>query len=399
MFSALDSRYASRLTLLQPIVGEVNFIYFMSLWSLTYAECANPGVYLPLYEDREKLARRVAAKEVATQHQMMALLQVLQEDYPDITFHYGLTSEDIMHNSRWTQIALLIHQLQEVLKEVDAAVREFEKEVPLPILAHTHGQPATPVRLGPYLRAKLRRLNPVYPEYRFGGANGQLTALGFATGLTNFEAVAAAWARGMAGHLGELPKLQIVTPTPKLGLLQHGPSNEATIMSAISAALKLRSFARALWDHSYRGILTFETSPGQAGSSAMPHKVNNPIDFEQAEGAFSNAYHILLNGLEANADSRGLRDLSNSIVNRQLPEAWVYLYLGAKSLVKGMSKSSYNLSKIKEEIKNHPECLTELLRYYIQAEEHGADPYWELKKHPPNDFEAVIKRMKNWKIF
>jgi len=397
MFSPLDTRYFSMLKEFSSIAGEVNFVYFMHLWSLAYAECTNNETYLPAYENREELYRRVQVKEKVCKHQMVAVLQVLEEDFPDVVFHYGLTSEDIMHNARCTQVVLSINLINLVLKEVEAGIREFEKEVTIPILAHTHGQPATPVRLGPYLRGKAKYLNLVKPEFRLGGSNGQLTALRYASKMTDCKDLAQGWLKKIQQRIDGLEEIQVCIPNDRIGLLQIGPSNDATFLSGISLVVKMRSLTRALWDHCYRKILFPSSEILQSGSSAMPHKIN-PIDFENAEGCFSNAYHILLNSFESNVDSRGLRDLSNSVVNRQMIEGWVYLYLGLKSLTKGMSKSSYSIDRILYELRQNPECLTELLRYYMQVEEGRDDPYWDLKKNPPNNFDNTIKRMENWSV-
>lgn len=397
-FSALDGRYPSALSGLSAIVGEENFVYYMSLWSLTYAEVLNDELHLPMYPDRQLLAKRVLVKEQITKHQMVALLQILEEDHQDVTFHYGLTSEDIMHNARWTQVHLCILAINDLLREVELSIREYEKQVPMAILAHTHGQPATPVFVGPYLRAKCRRINLILPEYRLGGSNGQLTALRLISKISDFKEMSTVWSKKIAYRLPQLEKVNIITPTTTHGLLQLGPSNEATLLSGVAVTVKMRALARALWDHCQRKLLLYETGVGQAGSSAMPHKVN-PIDFENAEGAFTIAEKVLLSAFEANSDTRGLRDLSNSIINRQMLEGWVYLYLGLRSLTRGMSKTVYSTERVMEELRENPECLTEILRYYLQECEGHADPYWELKQNPPKDFDATMERLGSWGDF
>jgi adenylosuccinate lyase len=328
---------------------------------------------------------------------MVALIQVLEEDHPGVTFHYGLTSEDIMANSRFTQVDLAISKINSLLTEAQQHIITISEPVKTFVLSHTHGQPATPIKLEPYLRAKFKHLSLIRPAFRFGGSNGQLTALAYATGIDDFANLGASWLRRVKHHHKDIETSKIVTPAADCGLLQVGPSNEATFLSAISVCLKGRALARALWDHCQRKILGTVSPSGQAGSSAMPQK-NNPIDAELAEGCFSNAYHIFLNSLEANCDSRGLRDLSNSVVNRQMMDGWCFLYLGLRSLISFLSKASYDRSAIIKELKQHPESLTELLRYYMQVEEGKSDPYWELKERPPTDFDETISRMSNWSI-
>lgn len=395
--SSIDGRYSEKLQEVSGFLGEINFVYYMSEWSLSYAECTNENTYLPSYPDKSQLFDRVTNKEKYCHHQMVALKQVLESDFPDVNFHFGLTSEDIMHNARWTQVSILINYIESLLKDIDSEIKKFESQVDSFVLAHTHGQSATPIELGPYLRAKFRRLNIVRPDFRLGGSNGQLTILKMISGKNDFRDFAAKWSNNLLKRVPQLANIHIECPNNKIALLQIGPTNEATFASAICIILKARSLARALWDHCQRGILTVDSQKDQAGSSAMPHKVN-PIAFENAEGCFSNAYHILLNALEANSDSRGLRDLSNSVVNRNSSDGWVYFYLGLKSLAQGMRSSRYNQEKIISELKSHPECLTELLRYYLICEEDQLDPYWTLKENPPANYETTIARMKNWEL-
>lgn len=394
--SCLDSRYSDRIKEILPYLGEEAFVYYMSAWSVTYAECTNNDTYLPPYANRDDLYERVSRKEASTKHQMTALIQVLEEDFPNVQFHFGLTSEDIMHNARTTQMFLIINEIYKKLRDLDAAIKMVEKDVKFPILAHTHGQPATPVMLGPYLRAKIRNISLVRPQFRLGGSNGQLTALRYASGIKDFSSLTAMWSKRIKEKLPELmDDVVIDTPSKKVGLLQIGPHNDATFLSGMGLAVKLRALSRALWDHAQRRILVISTGLSQTGSSAMPHKIN-PIDFENAEGNFSIAYQMLTLAFEANSDTRGLRDLSNSIINRQVLESWAYMFLGIKSLIKGLHSSQYDPDKIMAELRNNPDCLTEIYRYYLMMEEGHADPYWELKNNPPKDFDEALARMPNW---
>lgn len=367
----------------------------MSIWSITYAECTNKEAYLPPYANREDLFERVLRKEQSTKHQMTALIQVLEEDFPNIQFHFGLTSEDIMHNARTTQSLMIIGEIYKKLKDLDSAIKIVEKDIKFPILAHTHGQPATPVELGAYLRAKIRGISLVRPQFRLGGSNGQLTALRYATGIQDFNKLTQTWAKRIKEKMPSIDEFVIEIPTRKTALLQVGPSNDATFLSGMGLAVKLRALARALWDHAQRKILVISTGLTQTGSSAMPHKVN-PIDFENAEGNFSIAYNMLSLAFEANTDTRGLRDLSNSVINRQVLEGWAFLFLGIKGLIKGLHSSQYSSDRIMNELRSNPECLTELYRYYLMTEEGNPDPYFELKNNPPNDFDETLKRMSNW---
>lgn len=401
MISALDSRYSERLQDMSAFLGEENFVLWMARWSIEYVNAIYP-TDIPHYTDEKKLYGRVQAYEKVTRHQMTALLAVLREDHPAIKFHWGLTSEDIMHNARWSQIIQAIAIINDEVGKIVFGINTLCNERPwqgyMPdILAHTHGQPATPVDCSQYLKAKFLPLKFATPQFRMGGSNGQLTAWKRLFPKMDADVVAARWLRSMNSRFfigNQHPKLVIATPDDTVGLLQHGPSNHGCLLSCIGNALRLRSLARALWDHCYRGILTIKTEEGQTGSSAMPHKIN-PLDFEQAEGAFSNAYHILLGALEANCDSRGLRDLSNSIVNRNLPDAFAYFFLGCASIVQGLKRVEYSKERIQRELIEHPECLSELVRYFRVDVKGEPDElvYKDLKDNPPDDYDRVVKEL------
>lgn len=400
MISCLDSRYSNQLNELKPFLGDEAFMYYMSVWSISYAEITNDNCFLPLYENREELYDRVKKYEVETKHQMTALIKVLQKDYPKVVFHLGLTSEDIMHNSRCLQMNLIIDKIYEQIGLVDEQLNRISSPVTFPILAHTHGQPATPIHLAPYLRAKCRDIFLSKANYRLGGSNGQLTILKKISKGTDFTKLGEYWMKRTSEKMRNsfvFDDSTIIVPTDKIGLMQVGPHNDATFLSGMSLCLKFRALARAFWDHASRGILKVSTGAYQTGSSAMPTKVN-PILFENAEGCFSIAYNTFQTALEANCDSRGLRDLSNSIINRQVLDGWAFLYLGIKGLVKGMEQADYNVDACIKELHDHPECLGELLRYYIIEHGDGKDPYFEIKNNPPKDFQETLDRMPGWKF-
>lgn len=400
MISCLDSRYTQQLADIKPFLGDEAFVYYMSVWSLSYAELTNDNVFLRLYDDRNELYERVKKYEIETKHQMTALIKVMQKDYPSVNFHIGLTSEDIMHNARCLQMNLIADKILEQINHVDEQLNRISEPVNFPILAHTHGQAATPIMLSPYLRAKCRDIFLSKSNYRLGGSNGQLTILRRISAGTDFQKLGDQWLKKTSEKLRNtfvFEDSSMIVPTDRVGLLQVGPHNDQAFLSGMSLSLKFRALCRAFWDHASRGILKVSTGTFQTGSSAMPTKVN-PILFENAEGCFTIAYNTFQTALEANCDSRGLRDLSNSIVNRQVLDGWAFLYLGLRGLVKGMEQADYNIEACRKEIEENPECLGELLRYYIIEEGDGRDPYFEIKNNPPKDFYETLSRMPGWEF-
>lgn len=397
MLSSLDSRYSARLSPIKDYLGDEAFVYYMSVWSLAYAEVTNPNTFLPLYENRQELYDRVKRFEIETKHQMTALIKVLELDYPNVRFHFGITSEDCMHNARTLQMNFIITKVFNDMRSIEDQILRLGSSVGFPILEHTHGQPATPIELGPFLRAKMRDVYLARPNYRLGGSNGQLSIWKIVD--PKFDALRVGQKllkRVMEKVKDEISfdNVEISVPNDRVALLQVGPHNDHTFLSAMSLCLKLRALSRTFWSHAQRKILRLSTTSTQTGSSAMPTKIN-PISFENAEGCFSIAYQTFTTALEANADTRGLRDLSNSVINRQVLDGWAYLFLGIRGLIRGMETSEYSEEQCLKELHENPDCLGEYLRYYIMVKS-KRDPYFEIKNNPPKDFNETLKRMPGW---
>ena len=401
MISSLDSRYSAQLTPIKDFLGDEAFVYYMSVWSIAYAEATNKDCFIPLYEDRNELYDRVKRFEVETRHQMTALLRVLEQDYPKVKWHQYSTSEDCMTSARSIQMNLIISKVYDEVRKIEEQIQRLTSSVKFPILEHTHGQPATPVDLAPFLRAKVRDIYLARPNLRLGGSNGQLSIWKKVAEASNMQFDAVKLGQRILKRLTEklgddisFEDVEISVPNDKVGLLQVGPHNDHTYLSAMSLSLKLRALSRTFWSHANRKLLKLHTSKTQTGSSAMPTKVN-PINFENSEGCFTIAYQTFTTALEANCDTRGLRDLSNSVVNRQLFDGWAFLYLGIKNLVRGMETSEYSVENCLKELHENPDCLGEYLRYYIQTTE-KRDPYFEIKNNPPVDFNETVSRMPGW---
>jgi adenylosuccinate lyase len=402
MITSLDSRYESKLSELRPFLGDCAFVYYMYLWSVSYAQTFDDSAINHSEVSNlspTELYSMVRTKESITNHQMTALLQVLAELYPNSRFHSCLTSEDIMHNSRVLQQNLIMAKTKNLMCELSNRLDMLSAPIGFPILEHTHGQPATPVELGPFLKAKIADIKLIRPNYRFGGSNGQLSVFKKFHSELSVEETAQKWIRKMNAYLSEFYQIaesDIVFPMGDKALLQVGPHNDGCYFSLISASLKLRALCRTFWTHASRGILSASKKKGETGSSAMPHK-NNPILFENAEGCFTLAAGVFNYTMEANIDTRNLRDLSNSVINRQTTDGFCYFYLGVSGLISGMKEFSYDGSKCFEELRRHPECLSEFLRYYT-IQKTGKDPYVEMRNNPPECFDDAIKTMADWEF-
>lgn len=391
MFSPLDDRYRHRLSEIEPFVGERNFLIYMAHWACAWVY-ARSDTLIDLEGHYEALVQEAVAQEKITNHQVIGLLNALKklfgEKYP---WHLGLTSEDLIHNARCTQMSFITMRINESLSQVNSLIQKLDN---LEILEFTHGQPATPVRLIPFLSAKLDHRELPLPSFRLGGCNGQLTALR-AYSEDDLYSLAKSYIEAIQIYFPNL--IVDLKYPPKDNLLQIYPANSDFYTAYMVKSLFLKTFSKTLWDHASRKILKLKVSKEYCGSSAMPHKVN-PIHFENAEGCFNNAYAIIQNSLVTNIDTRGLRDLSGSVCNRFGIEGLVWVYLGLDSLISGLKNSSYSLSNIQEEFKRYPECLTELYRYHRYSKE-GKDYYYELKETPVTDYLAAKLEMDLYKNF
>jgi hypothetical protein len=313
VLSGLDTVYATKLKALNSILGEINFVYFMSVWSIAYAECINEGLYLPHYQDRDDLFRRVLVKRKFEPDLMKALLLVLDEDHPDVTFHFSLGNEDIYHNARYTQICQVLDLLQGKLREVEVGIREYEKQVPIS---------QSKMNLGPFLRGKMRHLSLIKPEFRFGGEDGQLTELKKMAELDNPQSLADAWLKKVQKILKSLDLACMFYPTPKVALCNTGPVNDSTYVTCLSVCLNLKNLADELHSHMASGELK------AIAKLDSEHFKTSAINLKTSYELISKLYYI-----SASGRSQKISDFS---------EAWAYLYLGVASVSEGIHKTMYS---------------------------------------------------------
>ncbi len=290
--------------------------------------------------------------------------------------HFGLTSQDINNTS--VPLSLLegikdvyMPALNDILDILKKYVTEWEN---IPMLAHTHGQPASPTRLGKEIDVFVSRLNEqlkllgtIPYSAKFGGATGNFNAHNFAYPHIDWNKFAADFVEGRLGLKRSYPTTQI----------EHYDNLAALFDNLKRINNILIDFARDIWSYISMEYFRQKVKEGEVGSSAMPHKVN-PIDFENAEGnlGIANAvYSHLANKLPV---SRLQRDLTDSTVLRNVGVPLAHSVIALKSLKKGMEKLILNREALNRDLDNNWAVVAEGIQTVLRREGYP-NPYEALK--------------------
>ncbi len=395
--SPVDGRYHNITSPLAPYFSELGLFRYRIIIEVEYFIHL---VQLPLpqlemvkeksFEDLRDIYRKFDIKEAGkikeiekvTNHDVKAVEYYLKEKFDEIQLgkykefiHFGLTSQDI--NNTATPLLLkdgCEEQVFPKLEELQNRLLGFSNQWEgIAMLGRTHGQPASPTRLGKEIRVfhervsrQLILLQQIPFPAKFGGATG------------NFNAHYAAYPdidwHGFAVDLIEGFGLQRSFPTTQIEHYDH--------LAAFFDGMKrintiLIDFSRDMWQYISMEYFKQKIARNEVGSSTMPHKVN-PIDFENAEGnlGFANA---VFEHLSAKLPvSRLQRDLSDSTVLRNVGVPLAHSYLAYASLIKGMGKIELNEKKIREDLEDHWVVIGEGIQTILRREGYP-EPYEALK--------------------
>jgi adenylosuccinate lyase len=396
--SPVDGRYRRQTESLAAYFSEFGLIRYRLLVEVEYfvALCELPLPQLTgfdhsrfealrnLYRNfSEADAQWIKDKEKVTNHDVKALEYFLKHHFDLLGLgefkefiHFGLTSQDI--NNTATPLLqkqalehVMIPELSEVLGLIGMMAVEWAE---VPMLARTHGQPASPTRLGKEMEVfaeRIRRqvalLEKVPHSAKFGGATGNFNAHHVAYPTTDWEAF---------GHLfvGNYLGLERSHPTTQI---EHY-DNLAALMDAMKRINTiLIDFSRDIWQYVAMDYFKQKIKEGEVGSSAMPHKVN-PIDFENAEGNLGIA-NALFEHLAAKLPiSRLQRDLTDSTVLRNLGIPFAHTLIAYKSLQKGISKLLLNEEALVRDLENNWAVVAEAIQTVLRREAYP-QPYEALK--------------------
>ena len=396
--SPIDGRYADKTTSLVPFFSEMALIryrvqveveYFIALCELPLPQLA--AFPKEKYTDLRKLyqnfteeeALKVKEIEQTTNHDVKAVEYFIKEafDYLQLQpykefIHFGLTSQDINNTAIPLSIKEAVQQvylpaLEQLLGKLRNLVVQW-KEVPL--LARTHGQPASPTRLGKEfevfvvrMEQQLQTLIAVPYAAKFGGATGNYNAHKVA--YPNID-----WKAFGTRFVEEILVLHHSFPTTQIEHYDH--------LAALFDALKrintiLIDLNRDIWTYISMDYFKQQIKAGEVGSSAMPHKVN-PIDFENSEGNLGIA-NALLEHLSAKLPiSRLQRDLTDSTVLRNVGVPFGHILIALQSTLKGLNKLLLNEDKIRQDLQDHWAVVAEAIQTILRREGYP-NPYEALK--------------------
>ena len=312
---------------------------------------------------------RVKEIEKTTNHDVKAVELALSESFDgneaiQSLIHIFLTSEDINSASYALMLKEMHSNTLDWIENLEAALGVLiDENAELPMMARTHGQPATPTTLGKELNVFKQRLNKekkTLEEQEFFAKWGGATA-NYNPHLLAFPE--ADWLTHSEKFLDELElKLTKVStqiePHDYMAKVFHNLMRVNTI---------LIDFSQDIWTYISFDYFKLKLDKNEVGSSTMPHKVN-PIDFENAEGNLGLASALFNHLAEKLPRSRLQRDLSDSTVLRNIGSAYGYMELSVSSLLKGISKLEANVEAIANDLNDRYELLAEPLQSFLRLE-------------------------------
>lgn len=393
--SPIDGRYRKQVSNLDEFFSEYALIkyrvlveieYFFFLASQKFFKLP-PKARLQLKKVMDDFsiddAQQIKQIESITNHDVKAVEYFLKEQLdkagiPQLKewIHFGLTSQDINNTAiplSWKhcmehEYLPSVINLQNILYQLAAQWKN------IPLLARTHGQPASPTRLGKEFMVFVERLNNQIELFssipyaaKFGGATGNFNAHHIAFPKKNWVALGNAFVEDTLG----LQRMQFTTQ------IEHYDCLAAHFDAIKRINTILIDLCRDIWTYISMDYFKQKTKKGEVGSSAMPHKVN-PIDFENAEGNFGMA-NALLEHLSAKLPvSRLQRDLTDSTVLRNMGVPVGHVVLALKSLEKGLGKLVLNEAKLKADLENNWAVVAEAIQTILRRENYP-NPYEALK--------------------
>jgi len=312
---------------------------------------------------------RVKEIEKTTNHDVKAVELALSESFDgneaiQSLIHIFLTSEDINSASYALMLKEMHSNTLDWIENLEAALGVLiDENAELPMMARTHGQPATPTTLGKELNVFKQRLNKekkTLEEQEFFAKWGGATA-NYNPHLLAFPQ--ADWLTHSEKFLDELElKLTKVStqiePHDYMAKVFHNLMRVNTI---------LIDFSQDIWTYISFDYFKLKLDKNEVGSSTMPHKVN-PIDFENAEGNLGLANALFSHLAEKLPRSRLQRDLSDSTVLRNIGSAYGYMELSVSSLLKGITKLEANVEAISNDLNDRYELLAEPLQSFLRLE-------------------------------
>ncbi|MBO0949982.1 adenylosuccinate lyase [Fibrella forsythiae] len=395
--SPIDGRYAKQVSALAPYFSELGLIryrvrieieYFIALCELPLPQLAgvDKATYpalRALYEQfSEEDAQRVKTIEATTNHDVKAVEYFIKEKLKGLSvepflefIHFGLTSQDVNN----TAIPLLLRealaeQIEPTYRQIYMRLQELANQwADVPMLARTHGQPASPTRLGKELMVYCERLEKqllmlvdVPAAAKFGGATGNFNAHKVAYPDIDWQS----FGNEFVGSLG-LVRSQFTTQIEHYDMLAALFDNYKRLNTI------LIDLDRDVWTYVSMNYFKQKIKEGEVGSSAMPHKVN-PIDFENSEGNLGIANAIFEHLSAKLPVSRLQRDLTDSTVLRNIGVPFAHSVIALNATLKGLNKLELNQAAINADLEANWAVVAEGIQTVLRREGYP-QPYEALK--------------------
>lgn len=397
--SPVDGRYRNKVEILSEYFSEYALIkyrvrveieYFISLCNIPLPQLkdfkhSNFEKLKDLYRNfTPQEAAKVKDIEKITNHDVKAVEYYIKDEFKKLKIekyqefvHFGLTSQDI--NNTATPLSLkegISAAYMPAFEEVEKILKGYAKEwKDVPMLAHTHGQPASPTRLGKEIEVfvsridEQRRLLKTVPYCsKFGGATGNFNAHFLAYPKIDWNKFAKDFQEKTFGLKRSYPTTQI----------EHYDDLAALFDNLRRINTILIDLCRDMWTYISMEYFKQKIKAGEIGSSAMPHKVN-PIDFENAEGNFGMANAIFTHLAMKLPISRMQRDLTDSTVLRNIGVPIAHSIIAFKSLKKGLGKLILNDNVIERDLDNNWAVVSEGIQTILRREGYP-HPYEALKE-------------------
>lgn len=396
--SPIDGRYRSKTNQLAPYFSEEALIKYRLKVEIEYfiALCQIPLPQLKSFDSKnyeklrdiylnftEKDAQQIKDIEKVTNHDVKAVEYFIKEQFDALKLqnykefiHFGLTSQDINN----TAIPLSLNDAFDIVyyPEIASLIEKLrglaDEWKYIPMLARTHGQPASPTRLGKEITVFIERIEQQIHQLqqipyaaKFGGATGNFNAHNIAYPTINWKDFGTNFVEKVLG-------LHHSFPTTQIEHYDH--------LAGIFDALKrinniIIDLDRDIWTYISMSYFKQKIKAGEVGSSAMPHKVN-PIDFENSEGNLGIA-NALFEHLSAKLPiSRLQRDLTDSTVLRNIGVPIAHTIIGFSSTLKGLNKLLLNKEKIEEDLEDNWAVVAEAIQTILRRENYP-NPYEALK--------------------
>ncbi|GAA3583911.1 adenylosuccinate lyase [Snuella lapsa] len=396
--SPIDGRYRNKVNELAPYFSEEALIKYRVLVEIEYfiALCNIPLPQLEsidngCFEDLRAIYKTFSAEDAqaikdierVTNHDVKAVEYFIKEKFDTLGLsqykefiHFGLTSQDINNTAIPLSIKEAVEQVYIpeytlLLNKLKGLAQDWKA---ISMLARTHGQPASPTRLGKEIDVFITRLEAQFNilkttpnAAKFGGATGNYNAHHVAYPNINWKAFGTQFVQDTLGLHHSFPTTQIEHYDHMAGLFD-------TLKRINTIIIDLD---RDIWTYVSMDYFKQKIKAGEVGSSAMPHKVN-PIDFENSEGNLGIANAVFEHLSAKLPISRLQRDLTDSTVLRNIGVPFGHTLIGFKSTLKGLDKLLLNEAKFAEDLENNWAVVAEAIQTILRREAYP-NPYEALK--------------------